>query len=307
MATFNFSELQQKADRNIHNWDEAIRKWVDFLTAPAGDTTIEYYDPNGNLIQTSVPNRNKLVQDFIADTSKVLRKIYFVDKNGSGNNDGSSTFPFATIATAINSAPNGATVDIYVKEGQTHIIDSTIYITNKKVRILSWAANTVQDPNGSPTAPVATSPIIQFTDDGNNLVGNIKLDNSALFIGGWDRSVIVEVGSSNVDITGVAVGGEVPYGGFASNSIFGIAHSAVSKAYAILSDVRFKHLRSTTFTVNRADKILFGVGYGTTIINDSANTYSDSAGNILTLAQIIAGIIRDANGTPRNVLCNTVL
>ncbi len=239
---------------------------------------------------------------------RIMSKIFYVDAvNGNDDNDGSQSFPFQTIPKAISSIPSGATADIYIKEGQSHVIDSLIYVANKRVRILSWATNLAQDPNGSASTPVATSPVIKFSDDGVTLVGRITVDNSALLFGGWDRSVIVEVGSSNVDVAGVAIGGEVPFGGFASNSIFGIAHSSVSKAYAMLTDTRFKHLRATTFTVNRADKILFGLGYGTSIINDSGSTYLDSAGNTLTLAQVISGIIRDANGTPRNVLCNTVL
>ena len=308
MATFNFSELQQKADKVLFNADEAIRKWVDFIQAPYGNVNFQYYDQNGNLQNVTFPNRTKIVQDFMTNVNSALTKTFYVDSiNGDDANDGSSTAPFATIKKAINSVPNNGIADIYIKEGQTHIIDSNIYMIRKRVRILSWASNLTQDPNGTASAPVATSPIIQAVDDGTKLLGGFYLDNSVLYLGGWDRSVILEIGSSNVDVAGGFIGSEVPFGGFASLGTFGIAHSTVSKAYAYLSSTRFNQLRATTFTVNTSSGLLFTVGYGTTIFNVSQSTFLDGTGNALSIGSLISGVVKDANGVPRNVLINEVI
>ena len=104
----NLAELQQKADRVIHNADEFVRKWVEFLSAPAGTVTLEYYDRNGNLQTVSFSNRNKLVQDFIESVNNAMIKNFYVEAiNGNDTNDGSLNAPFKTPKKAIDSIPVG--------------------------------------------------------------------------------------------------------------------------------------------------------------------------------------------------------
>ena len=84
---FNYSELQQKLDRYFHNSSVAIDKWLEFVTEPAKDVTVEYYDSQGNLKTVAFPNRAKLVNQFIADVNSAMQKTFYVDQeNGNDEN-----------------------------------------------------------------------------------------------------------------------------------------------------------------------------------------------------------------------------
>jgi len=133
MGTLNLADLQQKADRVIHNADEAVRKWVDLALAPAKDVPIEYYDPNGNLVQKAVPNRAKLFQDLIVNANSVMNRTYYVDQiNGNDGNDGSQTAPFQSLQRAINSVPAGGVGNIYII-GTHRLTQPTIIDSNKLI------------------------------------------------------------------------------------------------------------------------------------------------------------------------------
>ncbi len=67
----NLAELQQKADRVIHNADEVIRKWRDLTIAPPQDVTVEYYDRNGNLVRETIPNYRKQLDQLLLDKRNI--------------------------------------------------------------------------------------------------------------------------------------------------------------------------------------------------------------------------------------------
>lgn len=67
--SFNFSELQQKADRVIHNADEAVRG-LSRLATDSNPVQIQLYDQDGNLITHNVetiPMQQAKVDSFIAN------------------------------------------------------------------------------------------------------------------------------------------------------------------------------------------------------------------------------------------------
>ena len=120
------------------NYDEAVRKWVDLALAPAKDVPIKYYDQNGNLVQTAIPNRAKLFQNLLVNVNSAMNRTYYVDAvNGSDNNDGSSTAPFKTIKKAVDSVPVGGWGEIRLTAGQIHRIDADIYTANKTILFLT--------------------------------------------------------------------------------------------------------------------------------------------------------------------------
>jgi len=153
----NLAELQQKADRVIHNADEFVRKWIEFISAPAGNVTLEYYDQNGNLQTVSFPNRNKLVQDFIANAGSVMTKTFYVDQtNGSDSNDGSQNAPFKTLQKAVNSVPVGGKAIIYIV-GSYLLAPSTdmVSFSDRDIRLfpVDSTSQLIIDREGGTTAP----------------------------------------------------------------------------------------------------------------------------------------------------------
>ena len=314
----NLTELQQKADRVIHNADEFVRRWTEFLSAPAGTVTMEYYDPNGNLQTVTFDNRNKLVQDFIANANSVMSKTVYVDQvNGNDANDGSQAAPFKTIQKAIDSAPTGGSVVVrivgdYVVESNITALKKRVLLVPEGTMTFGWrvygtnysalAGFTLHDslvaviitspnngkliiePNttGLPAAPVYASAF--RTDQSSNFghlyfylrvgVDNynpIVVNSGALFgISQWSRN--------RPTFLGVNLSGE--YAGTNRSIIVDTANGA----------------RLGTF-LNCPGSLFYN--YPHSIV--------DTAGTALTLANVVGGIVRDANGVPRNVISNIVL
>ncbi len=149
MSTFDLARFAQRVDMNLTNMDEAIRKWVDFVSAPAGNITMQYYDRNGNLQTITFPNRQALVNQLIADAQSVMTKTVYVDQvNGNDGNDGSVNRPFKTLRKAVNSVPVGGSVYINLLsdidyttsgEGWISIENRTVYINgNWKTIRVGW-------------------------------------------------------------------------------------------------------------------------------------------------------------------------
>lgn len=98
--------LNENALRTLKNSDEFVRKYIEFLSAPAGTITMEYYDEFGNLKTATFDNRNKLVQDLIANLNNAMTKILYLDYiNGNDGNDGSLTNPLKTPEEALSRIP----------------------------------------------------------------------------------------------------------------------------------------------------------------------------------------------------------
>ena len=130
---FDFSGLQQTADRVLHNADEAIGKLRDLVLAPAADIPIQYYDKNGNLVQTTRPNLNKVFQTTLANLNTAMSKTFYVDAiNGNDGNDGSQAAPLATPNRAVEIMPTGSFVNIVLLSDTT--LQRPLEVRNKIVR-----------------------------------------------------------------------------------------------------------------------------------------------------------------------------
>ena len=148
MAVFDFSGLQQAANRNIHNWDEAIRKWQEFITAPAGQVSMQYYDRNGNLQTVVFDNKNKLIQDFITNVNSAMNKTFYVDAiNGNDLNDGSQTAPFKTLKKAVDSVPAGGFAEIVLLSNVELANEAGSIWFNRKQILLNLNGNTLSKTN----------------------------------------------------------------------------------------------------------------------------------------------------------------
>ena len=135
--TFDFAVLQQKADRVIHNADEAVRKWVDLVLAPAKDVPIQYYDKNGNLVQTTRPNLNKIYQQVLTNALNASTNTFYVDtQQGNDANSGTDwNNAFLTVEKAINSVPYGNIATIFIRGNI--VLTSKVNITGKRIFLVA--------------------------------------------------------------------------------------------------------------------------------------------------------------------------
>jgi len=302
--SFNFAELQQKANRVIHNSDEFVRKWVEFISAPAGNINLEYYDQNGNLRTVSFSNRNKLVQDFIANANAVMSKTVYVDQaNGDDGNDGGKSAPFKTIKKAVGSIPAGGSGIVILANNQTHSINTAIEFNSKMVYFRSWSRPSLL---GSADA---NSPIIKFEDDGSKLTGVFNLLNSCILIAGYSYPVKIQVGNLTSNITGVAINGHFYPDGSTSLTSLSIAHTNVNISdgallFSNISKASFRY--ATVKKYSSTDFIIGNAGYGVLEFQISMGIITDINENDIS-SQCIGGIVKDANGIPRNIVSNIII
>jgi|LULG01.1.fsa_nt_gb hypothetical protein len=68
-----------------------------------------------------------------------LNKVFFVDAvAGDDSNAGGSTAPFKTFAAAFNALVPGGNHKIWLKRGQTHVIDASCSVQNVTLEVTSW-------------------------------------------------------------------------------------------------------------------------------------------------------------------------
>ena len=293
--TIDIKSLNEKALQVLHNSDEFVRKWNEFLAAPAGNVSLEYYDENGNLQTATFSNRNKLVQDFIANVNSVMSKTFYVDSiNGDDNNDGSSAAPFATPEKAIDSIPIGGKGLIYMRGGsytirnRLSLINKTVFIycndsqvdisfdtydsggrerpylfdmRNSQLIIYGYGNCKIMTPTQKTTSSIYNEPT--FMSTGMSLVGFWNCDieiNDYMLVGGYNS-----IGALNF----------------------------IAAAFSSCNIVK-----KNNFVASASNMLA---------ITENGNTLTDEQGNTLSWSDVIASIVRDANGTPRNVISNLIL
>lgn len=278
------------------NYDEAVRKWVDLALAPAKDVPIEYYDPDGNLIQTTVPNRAKLFNDLLVNVNSAMYRTYYVDAvNGNDGNDGSQTAPFQTIKKAIDSVPAGGVVTIYLHDTSPHSILSNI-LTNNKILIFAKHPNATTNPKVIFKSFTSTIGTTLYNSNYSIIVYNSRL---------YSTYIDFEV-EAPADPT-------LPYASNArgfhmSGSDVLVTYSNVSGGGLCIFSSRDNNgaflLFNCSVTINAG--YLIDTNHGTMRFASYNTTYVDSTGATLSPPPV-SGLVKDANGTPRNVVSNIVL
>lgn len=325
--SFNFSQLQQDVNKLIFNSSEAISKWRDFMFGPAGDLTYQYYDSNGNPVTTTIPNRAKLVNQFIADAMAVMNKTVYIDQaNGNDNNTGEQISPFKTLQKAINSVPKGGYVYIKMLNNYTFNPLDWINIENRAVTL---------DLNGY----TMEFPFTVQNVDGTDYLrrGIINCINSVLTIYMPDNSRIISITTDMTTPPTPSCKGlfsalvNYGYGIFNlefsiprtntienikinKGSLFGINNNWM-KAYGFLGVmVGNPHYNAIVKLENNAGFVDFtsGGGFLYTAINTDPNSDNifkiyDESNQIIHPKDRVFGIIRDANNIPRNIISNIVL
>ncbi len=320
MSTFDLARFAQRVDMNLTNMDEAIRKWVDFVSAPAGNITMQYYDRNGNLQTITFPNRQALVNQLIADAQSVMTKTVYVDQvNGNDGNDGSVNRPFKTLQKAVNSVPVGGSVYINLlsdidyttsSEGSISIENRTVYINgNWKTIRVGWhnvrgyaylllqffLANSklhffntyIEITNiGLPSNPVFNTWGEKFVLYGNELY---YLTPSVITFNWYNRT------DNNKNLITI------------NSSAHLVSHTgdwpANNSSFCIFSISSYSVPNNKIQIRNGA--VLSSIPLGS--INIANLQFIDENGNVKSARDYITNIIKDANGIPRNIVSNLVL
>jgi len=290
--TFNLDALQQIAERTLHNADEFVRKWIEFLSAPAGTLTLEYYDQSGNLRSVSFSNRAKIVRDFVTNVKSALIKRFYLDANsGNNSNDGSYNSPLKDLDYAIEIAPPGV-IELILNPGN-YVITRHQLVENKLVKIKCSSGNP-QDC------------VISHRKHSDGYLTGLRLRNSAVAVYYCTIKTCENVCNTNANYI---------------KSIFGRANDT---GFGILQ------LYDSNLLLNDGDlfSVSFGGGFGIVLLSDvkitlngegkilriedavqSAvlNVYHTNLPSGVQWSDLIAGIVRDSNDVPRNIISNLVL
>jgi len=239
----------------------------------------------------------------------LMSRTFYVDQvNGDDSNDGSESAPFKTIQKAINSVPVGGRVDVYIIGNYT--LNEHVGISNKVVVIhvsddsflkTTWyqigsynslygfrlqglsaiefwmksGAKIILDDEGFDTS-LPQSSYCYLIQKNSSVLGFVRVTN----VGGGTKPVIELSGSDS-------------------------SPAFMSHGSGHTSEALVLHLYSVNI-VKSGNALLSG-GQGVFFLRvDSVDIY-DGSGNELGWTDVISGIVRDANGVPRNVLSNTVL
>jgi len=299
--TLDLSGLQQKFDNTLETIDNFV-EYVRKLGGQKGYVQFEYWTKDGQLKKSNTPTIPQLIEQFRQGVnSQMAKTVYVHQQEGSDTTgNGSQNAPFATPDKAVESIPPGGFGIIYLAANQVHefkyshelrgktIIFTQYGATNPKQATLrnkafinSQGANEttgVITRNGFVAfnhLRIETTPKLDPNLNWSEWVGLIKrLDNStprALF---YNCEIVL-----NSDLVRIPAGPTT------------------------LTEVAFYNcniIRNSGFVINNE--------VSSPILLKSAGTsITDSAGNNLAWTDVIAGIIRDPNGTPRNVISNLVL
>ncbi len=320
MPTFDLARFAQRADMNLTNMDEAIRKWVDFVSAPAGNITMQYYDRNGNLQTITFPNRQALVNQLIADAQSVMTKTVYVDQvNGNDGNDGSVNRPFKTLQKAVNSVPVGGSVYINLLsdidyttsgEGLISIRNRTVYINgNWKTIRVGWYNvhgymhlllyfflvnsklhffNTYIEITdiGLPSNPLYHAWGNKFVLHGTEVS---YLAPSVITFNWFDRT------DNNKNFITI------------NSPAHLVGHTggwpAINSSFCIFS-ISSLNVSNNKIQI-RNGAVLSSIPLGS--INIANLQFIDENGNVKSARDYITNIVRDSNGIPRNIVSNLVL
>ena len=319
----NLAEIQQKLDRLIQNMSEQNRRAYQIFYDPnPQDVTLPQLDENGNLVNVTIPNRAKIKAQLWDDVGGALgqfNKVVYVDaQNGDDNNPGTADAPFKTIRKAVDSVPTGSIGVIVLKNGQTHYLpaDDDIYILGKQILFVAWSSTV--DSNGDGSYPYTNPPTIYFSKKNNGTVSKFILGgNSCIGFGRWGRGVVLE-DDPNAPLNDIIIYGHcdtVPnIGQSFGYKKLSVAHSYIklkkARLTAMIDEVSFR-LAKIFFDDSDSSHLIFDVGWGTLRFEVDAGDlvkYDGSASiGWNNIGNYIHYIIRDSNGTPRNIVSNIIL
>lgn len=222
------------------------------------------------------------------------RTYYVSALTGNDSAAGTQQAPLKTLKQAIDRVPVGGFSDIYLASGEEHLVDSQITVANKVVIVGAY---------GQGAHPVLKS--VPYVESGMNLCYGIspfgggtltftrvRVKTAALldqalpsgdygFISRSDcTTATVFMNSSDIELNGQS---------FMSGSSAGTAMTLF--------------LYNLQVTRNAAGSYIASLGVNNLRLSVAGVTLPAAT----TLESLLSGITRDANGVPRNLLCNIVI
>jgi len=239
-------------------------------------------------------------------------QTFYVDQeNGDDNNPGAQDTPFQTIEKAANSIPSGGIGVIFLKNGQTHYMpsDKDIFILNKTVLFVAWDFDP-DDPTYSTTNPAK----IFITKKSDGTASKFILcGTSAIGFGHWGRGIHIE-DDPNIPLNDSFIWGHADTtpnnGNILGNRKLSVAHSVLKlNKCQLINFPDYVTLRKSKIQLDMSDTShnLMDCGYGSLRLEVNETTITDFNGNSVNWSDVIAGILKDSNGVPRNFVSNIVL
>jgi len=239
----------------------------------------------------------------------MMYRTFYVDAvNGDDSNDGSESAPFKTIKKACNSVPVGGYGVIYLSGDYT--LTQNVYLINKIIYIYvpgnsilkpSWYLYNNQENRLNSFHLKGSSNIIFDLHDG----AKILLDDE-----GFDSSYSQNYGwfiqKYTYCIGFISVFGSNNYTNKVQIEIAGSDSSPVFMSHGDLHS-----LEALVLHLWKVDIIKSGNGYltsgdGVFGLKASNSSVKDGSGNSLEWSDVVSGIVKDANGVPRNIISNIV-
>ena len=312
--SINLAEIQQKVDRLLYNIAEQNRKAYQLFYDPnPQDVSLPQLDENGNLITVSIPNRAKIKKQMWDDVNAAIglwNRTFYVDAvNGDDNNPGTQDAPFKTIKKAVDSVPIGGVVTVRLVESQEYIINYDINVTNKTVLITGST-----DSSKRPT-------LIGVQHPG-------RLGNSTVLYGfNISKGNLILCGL-NINLPAPEEGKSVPcqlpqanfirinwyhFARISLNRVTAVCEKISGSSFPLIGTNTWDHGGlidiSTYYFEGKSDGPIFKFagGFQNVVLLWMYSSMKDLNGNDVPLGDRISGIVRDANGVPRNIISNVVL
>ncbi len=302
--TLNLSSLQQKQDQLIYTIDEIV-EWMRKVAGQTGYAQLQYYDKNGRLVTKNVPTIGQLIQQFQQGVNAHMAKVVYVHQTEGSDStgDGSSSAPFKTITRAKNSVPPKGIVHVWLLEDHVEPARSSReWLEGRTIVIHGYNAN---KPTNRTRVDFTIAPLGNY-----NTVHGFNGGGQLIF--------------SYCDI------------GFVDNSDPNLPFDSFAQIHSYATGTLFAAMYLTYSKVTLPDNPSIGLlhangagigtymfnAYNSEIVASGANSYAFHitrsslilniyslavSGAKTTVAELIAGIVRDSAGNPRNVISNLVL
>jgi len=271
-----------------------------------------------NAVNSAIENMQNQVDNFLAGAETTIKgwwnSVFYVDAvNGDDNNDGSSSAPFKTIKKAVDSIPVGGMGAIYLKT-IGNVIDSDIFAVNKTIIISGILIDS------SSTEPAIKN--LSYVDKYGNATYGFIINNCYLEFSNLTIRTADFVDSSK---------GESYYAGLVKRFNTQSKNKVVvNQSSILLGDTDFirisdrQDINLQVYYYDAAhsvtDKTIDCVGANTNafLLRNEAGAFIISVSSVrlgtkndnssqLTWEDIVTGIVKDANGIPRNVISNIIL
>ena len=305
-----------QANFNLVNFSNAYNNIFD---STPQDVQIQIKDSDGNITTKTVANRGKFKQQIWDDVGAALgqfNRTFYVDAtNGDDNNDGSEANPFKTIDKAVGSVPVGGVGGItilgdYTLQQDINIEYKHISLTPKGTLTFPWFVT--NDTYAGIHGITLYDSLIHFYIDSNNSGKIVVPDNDT------GKTSINPAYSSALRIDESY---EYGYFKFSLRTHQDDYNPIVVRDGALVSIAQWSADRPDLLSIaisgdytgtNRSIQVDSGaylVNFENTpssFFYNYAGGLTDLSGNSINIDSVVAGIVKDSNGVPRNIISNIV-